>query len=447
MFCTRCGTDNRDGARFCRSCGAELPAAPAAASGGEQVPEPAPQERPAPAPAPQPVPEAPAPRRRRGRAPAVAAAVVGGIAVLALAAFLVFRLVLSPGGMGVSEVASTASLSYGSVAAGEDGYDYFYSSAELAIMRARPGSAPEVVVEVPTRETSYGFEEPSFYVHGIAVTGDVLFYSCSLYDPVTYDTISQVRSMRTDGEGDVAVYEVESSEDVYASVGTLFAYDGRAYLPVSLTGDGGSGSVEVVSVSADGSDVRTECVLDDAPGNVVVTPERVYYAEYVYDANYDSHVSVYVRNIDGSGAERLYQVDGCSVYAFGLHGDALVFSEADSSGGASRIVSVAPGRDAEVLYDSPAGHGTRLVAVSGDDLYLESYETDEYDVSEWDLLRLPAAGGEADVVAEGLEYYNPSVAVVNGHAVVTENGNDVGSMGMRVDVMDLDDGEVVARYV
>lgn len=46
MFCPKCGTQLRDGARFCKSCGAAIPA-----------PEPVPAAEPIPAPVPEPMPE------------------------------------------------------------------------------------------------------------------------------------------------------------------------------------------------------------------------------------------------------------------------------------------------------------------------------------------------------------------------------------------------------
>ena len=77
MFCTNCGANLPDGAKFCTSCGARL-------DGAQDAPVPAPQ--PAPASAPQ---ATPGKKRRRGLAIAVACALV---VLLAAGALVVTRL-------------------------------------------------------------------------------------------------------------------------------------------------------------------------------------------------------------------------------------------------------------------------------------------------------------------------------------------------------------------
>lgn len=60
MFCTKCGKELKDGARFCTGCGAALDGAPAPAPTPTPTPAPAPTPTPTPAPTPTPTP-APAP--------------------------------------------------------------------------------------------------------------------------------------------------------------------------------------------------------------------------------------------------------------------------------------------------------------------------------------------------------------------------------------------------
>ena len=44
MFCPKCGTQNRDGAKFCKSCGATLPNAAGAATPAANVQNIGPQQ-------------------------------------------------------------------------------------------------------------------------------------------------------------------------------------------------------------------------------------------------------------------------------------------------------------------------------------------------------------------------------------------------------------------
>lgn len=83
MFCPHCGTSNPDGARFCQSCGKELPARRAQPAYEPSVPSSQPQAPSVPAPAPA------APAAKRSKLPLVAAAVVALLAIGAAVWFFV----------------------------------------------------------------------------------------------------------------------------------------------------------------------------------------------------------------------------------------------------------------------------------------------------------------------------------------------------------------------
>ena len=46
-----------------------------------------------------------------------------------------------------------------------------------------------------------------------------------------------------------------------------------------------------------------------------------------------------------------------------------------------------------------------------------------------------------------MDYYNASGAVMNGHLLLTENGQDIGSVAMRAMAIDLKTGEVLEEYI
>lgn len=481
MFCPKCGAENPGGAKFCVKCGAELPVVqkvePVAAESSAAAEKAADASGTTSAPggvdAAAPVASVEAPAHAgdtAAAAPGVASTgtriatpasvpaprkksplplVIAGVVVVALVAVAIFVVMNLFGGEKetVEQKANASTLAYGISSAG--GYDYFYSAEMEAICRAKPGSEVEKVLPVPN-DTSMGYSRPEFYVMGVAADGDSVFYTVLGYEPETYDSYLQLRCVNADGSDDRLLKEFEQGDDTYVSLGSLYAYDGRAYLAVTESNGYGNGKTEVISIDAAGADERVECTMESSYTQYVVLPDKIYYTEqeYGYSDSDLGFAAIYVRNIDGSGSERIYSVDGGSISSLALVGDKIVCREYNYSTEAQRIVSIdIETGDTETLYRPEDGYSAVLLAVSDDTAYLERYASDTYDISRWDLIAVPLSGGEPVELVVGMDYYNASGAVMNGHLLLTENGQDIGSVAMRAMAIDLKTGEVLEEYI
>ena len=481
MFCPKCGAENPDGAKFCVKCGAGLPvvqkAEPVVAGSGAVAEDAAaaPDAASAPTGSDAAVPAGFGEAASDAGAPAAAAPgvastgtriatpasvpaprkksplplVIAGVVVVALVAVAIFVVMNLFGGEKetVEQKANASTLAYGISSAG--GYDYFYSAEMEAICRAKPGSEVEKVLPVPN-DTSMGYSRPEFYVMGVAADGDSVFYTILGYEPETYDSYLQLRCVNADGSDDRLLKEFEHGVDTYVNMGSLYAYDGRAYLAVTESDSYGNGKTEIISIDAAGEDERIECTMESSYTQFVVLPDKIYYTEqeYGYSDGDLGFAAIYVRNIDGSGSERIYSVDGGSIAGLALAGDKIICREYNYSTEAQRIVSIdTETGDTETLYRPEEGYSAVLLAVSDDTAYLERYASDTYDISRWDLIAVPLSGGEPVELVVGMDYYNASGAVMNGHLLLTENGQDIGSVAMRAMAIDLKTGEVLEEYI
>ena len=136
MFCGNCGTELKEGARFCPGCGAPAPAPVEDLESGA------------------PGPETPKPRRRL-TAPIVAALVVLALATASSAAYLVYALVIDPlpprGEQGADAPAEEGA------GASEPGADAEEPAAPVEAPAAEPEPEPEPAV-------THDFECDAFYV-------------------------------------------------------------------------------------------------------------------------------------------------------------------------------------------------------------------------------------------------------------------------------------------
>ena len=504
MFCPKCGKKNVDGAKFCSFCGAELPAvvvqepAPAEDAAKESAPAAdtqveasaavedlladtgaartgAADTSAAPTAAEEPIADsgagsamtassdvtgtrvvAPgdvhAPRKHSKLPVALAGIAVVAVAVIALAVFVlpgVFGSIFGGDSNEVDEQANAASLSYG-LASSADGWDYFYCVTRQAIVRAKPGSELEDVLVVPDDPT-LTYEAPKFYVTSIAADGDLVYYVAQSFNNTSPYT--QLRCVSGDGKGDHLVLDLtnQSSDDgAYTMVRGLYAYDGRAYLVLNEGSyDADISTMRVVSIGASGEEEpRTECTLDDSYDSVIVTPEKIYYVQNTYNSSAQNYTSIYMANLDGSDTSRVFMGEGESVSDLALANGKIVacFYNTVADAQNVRVIDPETGED-ETLYAGRTDEWIRMLAVSDDTVYLENGTVEQYDITSWDLMTVPLSGGDATTLATDIDYYNPTAAVVNGHLLVLENGQDISSSGARAQARDLESGEVIEEYL
>ncbi len=455
MFCPKCGAELPDGSRFCGSCGAQLaPAVPDGAT-GQQPPVGQGQTAAGTAPAaPGTVDVAAGAAKSRKTGLTVGGIAVAVVAVLAVAAFaLVNALGLFGGGSAeVNQTFNNAMLSYNAVSSG-DGWDYFYSDTTYAIMRGKTDGTVETVVSMPTESMDDGSGYTTRYVSSIMVDGSTLYY---LSYPVMFDDAAayEIHKVDVNTGDDETIYTlgVEEDEDGTSyTISRMFLYDHQLYLLVNVHSDWDP-SMQLVVLDSSGEEVRREDKYresgNDGLPTAGVTPTRDVYATSVYDDG-SSMGRLYVSgDFDGNFAtNKVYEVDDGWVGGFALVGDRVAFTVNGSTRDTNAImIANEDGSDLQTLYTAPSGATCALVAATDDTLFIRQYVTNTYDVVNWDLIAVPAAGGEAETIASNLDYYNASLAVVNGHLLIMENGQDISSQGMRVAAYSFE-GDLLATYV
>lgn len=457
MFCPKCGKPVADGARFCPSCGNRLP--------GPASPEPAASAAPAPS-SPESTPVAPAPptagaspagapagdpsataappmgsapaqpasaagpRKSRSKLP-ILIAVVAAVAVVAVAAFALPQLL--GGRTQEDQAAANSAANRGTVSSAADGYDFFYSTEVGGICRADPGSG-EVELIYPVDSTTY-------QVGAMAVDGDRLFFSYGSY--MDGSLSHEIHSIATDGTDDRTLVSDRFGcpDGSYLNVGQIVIYDDTLYVVASASGEGGRRTT-VTTMAEDGSACTLCCSIDRPVGSsLLVMPDSAYYA--------DTTAGTIERyRFDGGQTETVYTGSLGSFIGLSSSGDRLVVLE--NGGGRFAVTSIAPdGSDARTVYEAAPSTGCRLLATSGDSVYLESYESapDMVDITVWDLLRVPLDGGEPQTLAEDLDVYNPTASVLGDRLLILENGQYPGAAGCRAVSIGLDGSNVIEYQI
>ena len=445
MFCPKCGAENLETMKFCLQCGAALPQAKELKSASSERPGRA-------------TPHEAAGMRAdshtaRPRGKSKAPLVVGGIVVVAIIAVAAFALTFVLGGAtprSLDEQTNAATLA--GTLASSDGYDYFYSAAEEAICRAKPGEDVERLVSVPN-DDSMGYAQPAFNVLSIAADGTDVFYVIADYEDGMSGVQYELRCVNSDGSNDRSLIElVPDSEGTYLTPGALYAYDGRAYLSVRESSAYETGRTKIVSIDAAGEDERVECTIDADYLQVIIRPDVLYCTkqEPGYTSDDPGYAVVYKMSIDGSSTQRLYETESARIDDVAIMGDSLVLRETDLVTSASRIVAVdGETGTARTLYRPAEGKAASILATSDDLVYLECHDPSVPDGATWDLIAITPhdEDAEASTVASRLAYYNPRAAVANGHLLVCQNGGDYGSVGVRVAAVSLEDGSVIEEFV
>ena len=467
MFCPQCGTELPEGSRFCGACGAQLtPATEGATAGSANAPSDASGDMAAATEAAGAPSHVAVPGSAQAETDAIATSarksrktglIVGGIAVVAIVAlavggfFLARALGMFGGGADrVNQVFNNAALSYNAVA-DADGWDYFYSDTTHAIMRGKADGTVETVMAVPVEETDYGYAYPNIFIQALAVDGQNVFYACH---PMMMDENTKWEIHRFDmaTSEDSVIYAVgPAGGDEQRSVQEMYLYDHELYLLVNSYEEPFGSSFELVVLDTDGNELRREDKFKESDGRLPmagITPTRDVYAVNDYDDGTSSGRLYVADSAQGDVAGNLvFEMDDGSISNFALSGDRVVFTAYGSARDVNTVmVAGADGSDAQGLYTIPSGTWGSLVAATDDTVFVMQYADDALDVVTWNLVAVPVSGGEPQTIASNLDYYNPSVAVVNGHLLIMENGQDISSQGMRAAAYSFD-GELLATYV
>ena len=227
----------------------------------------------------------------------------------------------------------------------------------------------------------------------------------------------------------------------YLNVGQIVIYDDTLYVVASASGEGGRRTT-VTTMAEDGSACTLCCSIDRPVGSsLLVMPDCAYYA--------DTTAGTIERyRFDGGQTETVYTGSLGSFIGLSSSGDRLVVLE--NGGGRFAVTSIAPdGSDARTVYEAAPSTGCRLLATSGDSVYLESYESapDMVDITVWDLLRVPLDGGEPQTLAEDLDMYNPTASVLGDRLLILENGQYPGAAGCRAVSIGLDGSNVIEYQI
>lgn len=353
------------------------------------------------------------------------------MAVVAVAAFALPQLL--GGRTQEDQAAANSAANRGTVSAEADGYDFFYSTEVGGICRADPGSG-EVELIYPVDSTTY-------QVGAMAVGGDRLFFSYGSY--MDGSLPHEIHSIATDGTDDRTLVSDRFGcpDGSYLNVGQIVIYDDTLYVVASASGEGGRRTT-VTTMAEDGSAYTLRCSIGRPVGSsFLVMPDSAYYA--------DTTAGTIVRyRFDGGQTETVYTGSLGSFIGLSSSGDRLVVLE--NGGGRFTVTSIAPdGSDARTVYEAAPSTGCRLLATSGDSVYLESYETapDMVDITVWDLLQVPLDGGEPQTLAEDLDVYNPTASVLGDRLLILENGQYAGSAGGRAVSIGLDGSNMIEYQI
>ena len=450
MFCPKCGSQLPDGSKFCSSCGARIgqapgpgAAAPQASGPGAvapQAPGPgaaAPQtpgipQQPgraayAPAPGVAPAPGAVRKHPRVGKGPVI----VGLVAIaVVVAAVLIVRGLLG-GGISDDDAANNMAFAGSGTGTSLAGYDYFYSSTTNSIMRAKGSEAAQSVYALK--------DDDSETVFGMTAGEGRLYFLT--YDLSDYS--QAIHSVKPDGTDDKVVYTLKEGDGL-SLVTAFHVVKGRVYLLLYKSDSSSGYAIDVASMKTDGSDLKVEStVKTDDYARLTLADDGVYYSVVDYDKGQSA---VYFQKLDGSDAKQIYS-GSTQIFTVAVSGDRLVFEEMGESSGDNKLTSVKKdGSDAKTIYAAPGGKAFSMLNLADGRAYIAQYDADAYDVSQYDVLSVPVGGGDPKTLMTGVDYYNPTMTVVDGHLLLCENGQDAGSYGMRVQAIDYD-GKPLATYV
>lgn len=438
MICPKCGAENADGSRFCKTCGAPL--ADATSTVYTAVPV--------------------YPKKSSKKALVAVIAVVAVVLVAVLAANLLGLVHIGASSSAGSQasggktspdttVVSSALWSgndtspyvdqdgtecgntpsnYGQSAptVSDSDYDYFYSESEGGLCRAKKGSS-QVDVILPTSKLGSADLHSSLYLNK---DGDTLFFVESYYRYSSFSSSSfAICSVGADGSGFTTLLEIPSTDKStgsYSYISGLYLYDHTLYYVVqSLAGESrySEYTYDVYTMDEDGSNQQKRCSIQLVGyAEFFVTKDKVYYTYNKPDVDNpggSSRSSVFSQNLDGSDQQEVY-VSSLSEIADGplvQDGNVYVMESTSSnyssdSSGASRLQLTridASDNSPSVLWtgETLSYHDYyQLSAIADDNVYL----IESSDGRLLSLVGVPLVGGDSKALSVDFAGVGPSLS-------------------------------------
>lgn len=396
MFCPKCGTKLKDGAKFCSECGAEI-SVPAAQSTAVQPTT----EQPV---ASQPVVSVSASKKPKY---GIIAAAVLAVAVIAAA---VFFFVSSPNKSGAKDFASYTQSSngylyyIGGAWGGEDGY----SIKRVKEDGSEPASvlyAPEVAAVSESSE-AYIFDP---YLFGLSQSGNTLFFIENQYDSMQGNISSKIYSVGTDGNNLQVVYDCETgyATEAQQNITGLYVKGSKVYF------------------------TTIQAKYEPA----------VYYDGYVYDSQTSGEL--WSMDLDGSNAQLVHTEEaGQSGLAVSMTDAGAAFYnyvDADVQEITYNIVSYETG-ETTATFKAPDAN-TYVVGSYNNTLFTSTYVQSETDSELWETLitATDMKTSESKTVYRGDIY---GVYGVYNNKLCVSLGNTADNTGLSLATISLDTGAV-----
>lgn len=384
MFCPVYGTQNHESATYCRVCGHRL------SPGG-----------------------VPAPRPRR--AVPIAVIAVSCVVAVVSVALIVMHLLGSP----TQDTSNNMALCANGLAR-KDGYDYFFVEADQAICRARTDGGPKASEHV--LDIAQGT-----FVNDIAISGDQIFYLTNRYQT---ENAGELVTASLDGSGAqstlmTAAGVAQGAESV--GLTDLAVFGNRVYLRrMTYSPDSWERRNEVLSMNADGSDLRVEGSFVGKDASVyatLLTQDKLYYAAASDSTGQSTTCSIYVQNLDGSDFRQIYQSDVGIIYHIGISGDRLVFDESNYTVQKTVVTTTKlDGTDVRRLYTAPTDAQAKLAAVADGRAYvLQTDSSAGLDTPVVTILSAPLSGVDTAQVWRSTSLQSVELAAAGDHLVVFEN--------------------------
>ncbi len=326
------------------------------------------------------------------------------------------------------EDASKSSLEAYGAASSLGAYDIFYSTSQGGICRGDRSNG--------TVELLYPIDSERYWVNRLAVEGDLIYYTFEDY--MDSETRPELHAVGLDGTGDRIIFSGVSAADGAItvsghldSIDQISVSDGVLNLVCTYTqGDAYDSEVRIFRMNADGTDIVTRGVIGGIRGDgVLATENAAYYVNHGIEPAEVATLDFATNRTFG-----LYPGGVWGIADLVLADGRLYCREYDENGLNQRITSFATdGTDVRTVYEFPANSSGMILAAQDRGLFCEVYSRDEnpVDVTTWDLVRISCEDGSAQTIMQDIDLYNPAAYNMGDHLLLLENGQYMGSMGVR----------------